>query len=102
MAILLFGTIQSFDRPTYTAGVEMVGYPSTVLEDVPVAWQVREDLAVAGARCVVLFEDGLDPRDAVVLALYGGRPADDPAFDPVLGHRHRGLLRDGPEVGDKG
>ena len=93
-----FGTIRSFDKLLYTAVVEIVGYQATQLEDVPVALHLREDLVAAGVRCVVVMNDGFDSSDAVVVTLFGGRPADDPAMDPVLGHRHRGLLRDGPTL----
>ena len=98
MPVLRFGTIRGFDRDAYTAAVEIVGYPSTQLEGVPVALHVREDLPVDGMRCLLAFNDGFDASDAVVLALFGGRPDDDPAFDPILGHRHRGLLRDGGRI----
>jgi len=98
MPSIRFGTIRSFDKELYTAVVEVTGYPSSCLEDVPVAFHLRDDLVTAGTRCVLLLNDSLDSSDAVVLAVFGGRPADDPAFDPVLGHRHRGILRDGPEI----
>lgn len=93
-----FGVIRAFDRDSYTASVELLGYPGTLLAGVPVAFSVREDLLVDGAHCVVLFADAFDARTAVVVALYGGRPAEDPRFDPLVGHRHRGLLGDGPKL----
>ena len=98
MATLHFGSIQGFNRDAYTADVELTGYAGSLLSGVPVAYHLREDLPVSGARCVVLFEDTLDLSQAVVLALWGGRPGDDPALDPLSGHRHRGLLRDGPRL----
>ena len=93
-----FATIRSFDRLLYTAAVEITGYPASRMEDVPVAFGLREDLVTPGTRCLVVLNESMDSSDAVVVALFGGRPADDPAFDPILGHRHRGLLRDGPEI----
>mgnify|MGYP005848942619 CR=1 FL=1 len=93
-----FGIVRAFDRDAYTADVELLGYPGTLLVGVPVAFSVREDLVVDGIRCVLLMADVLDARSAVVVALYGGRPADDPRFDPLVGHRHRGLLGDGPKL----
>ena len=93
-----FGIIRAFDKDLYTASVEITGYQATQMEDVPVALALREDLVVAGVRCVVLLSDGFDSSDAVIIALFGGRPADDPAMDPVLGHKHRGLIRDGPRL----
>ena len=99
MALLAFGVIRSFDRQTYLADVELRGYQGTLLTGVPVAWSVREDLAVDGAACVVLMPQELKASEAVVLALFDGPPAEDPLFDPVVGHKHRGLARDGPELG---
>jgi hypothetical protein len=93
-----FGIIRAFDKELYTASVEVEGYQASKLEGVPVAMHLREDLVIAGTRCVVLMNDGFDCSDAVVVVLFGGRPADDPAMDPVLGHRHRGFLRDGPAL----
>lgn len=92
-----FGFIRSFDGDSYTASVELLGYPGTLLLDVPVAYSLREDLLVDGTRCVILMADELDAQ-TVVVALYGGKPADDPRFDPVVGHKHRGLLGDGPKL----
>lgn len=95
MSVLLFGTVRSFSKADFLASVEVTGY-QTVLEDVPVAYSVREDLCAAGVRCVLVLDDAMTPSSAVVLALMGGRPGADPRFDPVLGHRHTGLLGDGP------
>lgn len=80
MTQLRLGTIRSFDRDTFLADVELVGYQSTYLTRVAVAWHVREDTLAAGAHCVLLFFDELNPADAVVLAVLGGRPPDDPHF----------------------
>lgn len=90
------GVIRAFDKDTYLADVEMTGYQSSMVKDLPVAFHLREDLVADGTLCVVLFFDELDPTDGVVLALVGGRPAYDPKFDPVIGHKHRGLVDDGP------
>jgi hypothetical protein len=93
-----FGTIHSFDKQTYTADVEIGGHISTYVTAIPVAFHCREDLVDVGTRCVVLFLDELNPNNAVVLALFSGRPADDPRFDPVHGHRHTGAVGDAPEL----
>jgi len=98
MTELRLGIIRAFDRDTFLADVELVGYQSTYLTHVAVAWHLREDTLVTGAHCVLLFFDELNPADAVVLAVLGGHPPDDPRFDPILGHKHRGLLRDGPRL----
>ena len=96
MALVRRGTIRAFDRDTYLADVEMSGYQRTLLTDVPVALHLRADLVVDDVDCVVIFFDELDLTDGVVLALVGGVPASDPKFDPVIGHKHRGLIDDGP------
>lgn len=97
MAVVL-GVVRGFNAEAYTADVELVGYPGGVIEGVPVAWSLREDLMVDGVQCLIVFADALDARSGTVVALFGGRPADDPRFDPAMGHRHRGLLGDGPKL----
>jgi len=98
MPSLWAGTVRAFDAQAYEATVELRGYPATVLTRLPVAQHLRADLLHDGVRCVVLLFDELRATDGVVLALYGGAPAGDPAFDPQTGHRHRGLIGDGPEI----
>jgi hypothetical protein len=95
---LRLGTIRGFSGVTYLADVEIEGYVSTYLTGVPVAFHVREDLVTDGTACLVALLDPLNPRAAVVVALFDGRPAEDPRFDPVVGHKHRGLVGDGPEL----
>ena len=96
MGLLRAGVIVSFERDTYLADVQVIGYVSSYLRDVPVAFHVRPDLVAVGTACVVLFFDELDPTDGMVLAVYGGVPPYDPKFDPVVGHKHRGIVDDGP------
>jgi hypothetical protein len=98
VAWIRFGVVRGFDKDTYLADIELEGYVSTYVSNIPVAYHVREDLLTDGTKCVVLFLDELNPSNAVLLALFSGRPGDDPAFDPALGHRHSGLLRDGPRI----
>lgn len=98
MGALLAGIVRAFDPAAYEATVELRGYPATVLTRLPVAQHLRADLLESGTRCVVLLFDELHARDGVVLALYGSAPAPDPLFDPQTGHRHRGLVGDGPEI----
>jgi hypothetical protein len=96
-----WGIVRAFDEVTFLAEVELTGFASTKLEGVPVAYHCRGDLPVDGTRCVVLFHDDFDQSDAVIIALYGGRPGDDPAMDPVTGHLHSGRLRDGGVLAEK-
>jgi hypothetical protein len=97
LADIRFGTVRVLDRVAWTADVELQGV-FTLLLAVPLAYHVREDLVVDGARCVVVLDDVISARGAVVVALFSGRPASDPVFDPVLGHKHRGIDGDGPEL----
>lgn len=96
MALIRRGVVRAFDRDTYLADVEMTGYQSTLVVDLPVALHLRADLVVDGVECVVVLFDELDASNGVVVALVGGAPAYDPKFDPVIGHKHRGLIDDGP------
>lgn len=96
--MLRLGIIRGFDSLTYLADVEVEGYVSTYLQGVPVGYHVREDLVTDGTACLVAMLDPLNPRAAVVVALFDGRPGEDPRFDPVHGHRHRGLIGDGPTL----
>jgi len=97
--LIRFGTIRAFEARTYLADVELGGYVATYVSNVPVAYHLRQDLVVDGTKCVVLFLDALNPSNAVVIALFSGRPAEDPKFDPVVGHRHMGVVGDGPKLG---
>lgn len=92
------GIIRGFDRVTYLATVELTGYQSTQVTSVPVAFHVRPDLLADGVSCAVLLFDPLNVRDGVLIAAWGGVPALDPLFDPVLGHRHQGRVNDGPRI----
>jgi len=98
MAMIRIGVIRDFDSENYLADVELTGYQGTLLSAVPVAYHLRSDLVKAGTKCAVLFVDELNPTDGVVLALFGGKPAADPLFDPSMGHKHRGLEGDGPRI----
>ena len=71
MAVLVrFGTIRAYDAGTATCTVEISGYPSSQLEDVPLADNIDSALAVDGARCVVALNEGLNCTDACVVAIY--------------------------------
>ena len=96
--LLRQGLIEAFDREAWTVDVTIVGYESSYLTDVPLAYHVRTDLVEVDTRCVVLMWDDWNPSRAVVIALYGGKPALDPLLDPVIGHKHRGLIGDGPRI----
>jgi hypothetical protein len=65
-----FGTIRAYDAGTHSASLEVVGYPASLLEDVPVADNIAAGLVVDGARCVVVFNDAYNVADAVVVSVY--------------------------------
>ncbi|MBC7264103.1 MAG: hypothetical protein H5T64_07050 [Chloroflexi bacterium] len=90
--------IRAFDEASWTATVELVGYENSLLMGVPVAMDIRPDLIAPGVQCGVLLFDDINPADGCVFCLYGATPAPDPRFDPVHGHRHRGLEGDGPKL----
>jgi len=92
------GTITAFDPVSWTCTVQIAGAVETVVEGVPVAWHVRQDLPAEGVRCLLALVDPFSSASYVVVALYGGRPADDPQFDPEIGHDHSGMLRRGPRL----
>lgn len=50
--------------------MEISGYPSSQLEDVPLADNISSALAIDGARCVVALNEGLNGSDACIVAIY--------------------------------
>jgi hypothetical protein len=70
MAVVRFGTIRGYDAGTRTASLQVTGYLASMLVSVPVAENIDGALVVDGARCVVVLNDGFNPADAVVVAVY--------------------------------
>jgi hypothetical protein len=64
------GEIKAFDSGSYTATVQMAGSLAVWLEGVPVARNIASSEVIAGRRCAVLFFDGANPQDAVIVAVY--------------------------------
>lgn len=95
---ILRGIVRGYDRTNHTATVEVAGAQTTYLNDVPVSHALGWWLLAAGAQCGIVFFDETDPHDACVAFVYGGQAPRDPHFDPSLGHRHRGLEDDGPQI----
>ena len=92
------GVIRGYDRASHTATVEVLGARATYLSGVPVSHALGWWLLAAGGLCGVVFFDETDPCDACLAFVYGGQPVRDPRFDPSLGHRHRGLEDDAPQL----
>jgi hypothetical protein len=70
MVLVRFGTIRGYDAGTNTAAVEIVGYPASLLEDVPVADNIDSALVTGGAHCVLALNEGYNASDACILAIY--------------------------------
>lgn len=87
----------AFNRDLWIADVELAGLVAMIV-GAPVAYHVRPDLLVAGAKVMVLVADEVGSQDCVVVGVFGGVPGPDPMLDPDVGHRHRGLVGDGPVV----
>ena len=65
------GTIKSFDSDAYMATIQIAGSLSVWLVDVPVARNIPVAEMVAGRTCAVILFDGSNPKDGVVVAVYG-------------------------------
>lgn len=65
------GTVKGFDSIAYTATVQVAGSLSVWLEGVPVARNIPPAEMVVGRACAVLFFDPSNPKDGVVLGVWG-------------------------------
>jgi len=86
----------SFDITDYTATV-LVG--EVELTGVQVLWSIRPDLMKEGTYAMITLADTATPT-YVLIGLFGGAPDTDPAFDPEVGHKHRGIGNDGPRINE--
>src|SRR6266849_808551 len=68
--IIKRGIIQSFSASSYTASVLLFEATSHFLTDVPVSNTLDGTSGLVGAWCAVLFFDGQNPQDAVVIATF--------------------------------
>ena len=64
-------TVKGFDAGGYTATVQVMGSLSVWLEGVPVARNIPSAEMVTGRTCAVLFFDPSNPKDGVVVAVWG-------------------------------
>ena len=64
------GTMRAFDSGAYRATMQLDGSLAVWLEPVPVARNLPSAEMVVGRNVAVLFWDGANPGDAVVLALW--------------------------------
>ena len=65
------GVLRSFDSGAYTATIQIAGSLSVWLQDVPVARNIPSAEMVAGRSCAVILFDSSNPKDGVVVAVYG-------------------------------
>lgn len=93
LGTLRTGTISSFNPDTYKATVSFDD--GVTVEGVTVSEHIHQSLCTLGAACVVAIF-GESASDYYVIATYGKVPPDP--FDPVTGHKHRGILHDGPKL----
>jgi len=90
--IIKRGIIQSFSASSYTASVLLFEATSHFLTDVPVSNTLDGTSGLVGALCAVLFFDGQNPQDAVVIATFANGASGLPAPAPgrvvfVTGYR---------------
>ena len=64
-------TLKSFDSGNHTATVQMAGSYKVYLEDIAVAGNIATAEMTAGRKTAVLFFDEHNPKEAVVIAVYG-------------------------------
>lgn len=64
------GTLRAFDAGTYLATVQLDGSLAVWLESVPVARNLPAAEMVLGRSVAVLFWDGANSGDAVVIAVW--------------------------------
>ena len=64
-------TLKSFDSGNNTATVQMAGSYKVYLEDIAVAGNIAAAEMTTGRKMAVLFFDEHNPKEAVVIAVYG-------------------------------
>jgi hypothetical protein len=64
-------TLKSFDSGNHTATVQMAGSYKVYLEDIAVAGNIAAAEMTVGRKTAVLFFDDHNPKEAVIIAVYG-------------------------------
>ncbi len=64
-------TLKIFDSGNHTATVQMAGSYKVYLEDIAVAGNIAAAEMTTGRKMAVLFFDEHNPKEAVVIAVYG-------------------------------
>ena len=94
--VIVEGTLTAYDGASHTASVSI---GSVVYSGIPVSYAlapyaVRAGVNVQATAGVVSF-NAATPCVGCVIYIVSTTPPPDP-FDPLLGHKHRGLTDDGP------
>lgn len=87
--------IRAYDRQTHTATVQPEG-STTYLHNIPVAHHLQWWHMQIGYTCALFLFDPSDITNACIAFVFGNTPPDDPRFDPIIGHQHRGIQDDAP------
>jgi hypothetical protein len=64
------GVVKAFDSDSYKATVQVLGSLSVWLEGVAVARNIPQGEMAAGRNCAIIFFDGTNPNDAVLVAVW--------------------------------
>ncbi len=67
---LVKGTLQGFDAGSYTATVQPAGSYKAYLADIAVARNIPAVEMLVGRKVALVFFDGHNPGEAVVVAVY--------------------------------
>ena len=65
------GTVKGFNASTYEATIQVAGSLALWLEGVPTARNIPSGEMVNGRSCALLLFDPSNPRDTVVIAVWG-------------------------------
>ena len=63
--------LKSFNSGNYTAVIQLAGSHKAYLEDITVACNMSVAEMIAGRNVAVLFFDEHNPKEAVVIAVWG-------------------------------
>lgn len=78
------GEIVSFDNATWTATIRLWTSLTLTLDSVPVSHTIPEEQLTANSQIVIEMFDDTNPKDAVVIAVYDGTPADETEVSSAL------------------
>ena len=65
------GELKSFNSGNYTATVRLAGSYKVYLEDISVARNLPSSEMITGRKVALIFFDEHNPKEAIVVAVYG-------------------------------